>query len=214
MPVTHYALEDWTNYLRDLVDGPTRDAMEAHRQTCTDCAGRLAAMTLVAETVAWDATHVVAPEVLARVHALAGRLPRPEAGVLARIVARLSFDSRTQPAPAGVRSAGSGLRQMVFEADRFQVHVHWERGVSDGRVAVVGRISTPRGGKVPASIPVQAVGEVTSAFTTTNEFGEFVIECPWSPSLRLLLPLKSEGLHIEVPLATVEVAPRDGDETW
>jgi hypothetical protein len=55
-------------------------------------------------------------------------------------------------------------------------------------------------------VPVQAIGEVTSALTTTNEFGEFVIECPWSPALRLLLPLKREGLQIEVPLATVEVS--------
>jgi anti-sigma factor RsiW len=205
--VTHYALENWTDYVRGLVDEPARRAMVAHLGECAECAGRVAAVSRVAETIAWDAAHPIAPAVLARVHALAGRLPRPTQGALARVIAQVRFDSRTQPAPAGVRTAGTGLRQMVFEADRFQVHVQWERGTSDGRVTVVGRISAQTGASVPTGIPVQAVGDAASAVNSTNEFGEFVIECLWSPSLRLLLPLEREGLQIEVPLATVELAP-------
>jgi hypothetical protein len=202
----HYALEDWTNYVRGLVDEPTRTAMATHLAGCADCDGRLAAVSQVAETIAWDASHPITPAVLARVYALAGRLPGPAQGALATLIAQVRFDSRTQPAPAGVRTAGTGMRHLVFEADRFQLHVQWELGASDGRVTVVGRLSAQTGGRVPTGVPVQAIGEVTSALTTTNEFGEFVIECPWSPALRLLLPLKREGLQIEVPLATVEVS--------
>ncbi len=160
-------------------------------------------MEQVAETVTWDSQVEPSAEGLRRAYALSTRLPEPAVGPLRRLLAVLVLDSRTQVAPDGVRSIGRGVRQMVFDAEPYRVHVQWEHAAPGGPVSLVGRVATTAQTTLPSGIVVRAVTPTTVAGeTTTNRFGEFVLECPWDPGLALHLPLVSEGVRIEVPLAS------------
>jgi hypothetical protein len=142
--------------------------------------------------------------VLQRAYALSARLPAAPDPPLRRLLARLAFDAGTQPALAGVRSGASRMRQMVFEAERYQVHLQWELAAPGGSVAMVGRVSATPDMPLPPGIVVRAINAgAVAGEATTNQFGEFVLECPWGPSLTLLLPLVGAGVRIEVPLASV-----------
>lgn len=202
--MTHYTLEEWTDYVRGLVGGRVAEAMAAHSRECPACDEHRRALDDVARTLVWDAGHEVPHEVLTRAYRLASRLPRREVGALRTLVAQLLFDSRIQPLAAGVRTMAPGIRQMVFEAERCQVHLQWEQQPRRGPLALVGRISAPAQPIRVAGIVVRAVGAASLAHeTTTNDFGEFVLECPWSPTLALHVPLAEAGVEIEVPLARV-----------
>lgn len=207
--MTHYTLEQWTDYVRGLVEEPVAGAMAEHARGCPACEEHRRGLAAVARTLVWDAHHEVPVETLARAHRLAARLPRRERATLRALVASLVFDSGIQPLAVGVRTSGSGLRQMVFEAESYQLHLQWDQDPRRGPMALVGRISAP-------SRPVRVAGLVVRAMaagalaqeTTTNDFGEFVLECRWSPSLALHVPLAEVGVEIEVPLARVLGRPR------
>jgi Putative zinc-finger len=201
--VTHYSLEAWADFVRGLLDDGERQRMRDHAQGCARCGDDQRRMAEVADTLSWDSKVQPRPEIVRRAHALAARLPAPRPGFLRRLVAALVVDTGTQPALAGVRSGGRGVRQMVFNAERYQVHVQWEHAAPGGPVSLVGRVAATTEATLPPGIVVQAVTPTTIAGeTTTNKFGEFVLECPWDPALALHLPVVSDGVRIEVPLGS------------
>lgn len=160
-------------------------------------------MAHVGDTLSWDQRVRLRPEIVRRAHALAGRLPPLRPGLLRRLLAAVVFDTGTQPALAGVRSGGRGVRQMVFDAEHYQVHVQWEHAAPGGPVSLVGRVAATAEAALPPGIVVLAVTPTAIAGeTTTNTFGEFVLECPWDPALALHLPVVSDGVRIEVPLGS------------
>lgn len=202
--MTHYSLEAWADFVRGLPDDGEMRRMREHAQGCPRCRDDQRVMAEVAETLAWDHRVRLRPEVVRRVHALSARLPAPRPGVLRRLLAALVFDTGTQPALAGVRTSGRGVRQMVFDAEHYQVHVQWEHAAPGGPVSLVGRVMATAEAALPPGIVVRAVTPTTIAGeTTTNTFGEFVLECPWDPGLALHLPVVSDGVRIEVPLGSV-----------
>ncbi len=201
---THYSLEEWTDFVRSLVDPATRAAMMRHAEVCAGCADDRRALERLSRTMRADADTAISAGTMRRVYALATRLPAPAPSRLRRIVAVLGFDSGTQPAAVGVRSAGRGVRQMVFEAERYQVHLQWELAAPGGPVSLVGRISAVADVVLPPGLVVKAMTpSVQAGEATTNQFGEFVLECAWDPALTLHVPVATDGVRIEVPLATV-----------
>lgn len=201
---THYSLEAWSDFVRSLVDPATRAAMGRHAEVCTRCAEDRHALERLSMTMRADAEFVISEGTMRRVYALAARLPAPAPTLLRRIVAALTFDSGTQLAPVGVRSAGRGVRQMVFDAERYQVHLQWELAAPGGPVSMVGRVSAVADVVLPPGLVVKAMTpEVQTGEAITNKFGEFVLECPWDPALTLHVAVAGDGVTIEVPLATV-----------
>lgn len=201
--MTHYSLEAWADFVRGLPDDGELQRMRVHADSCPRCRDDQRQMAQVAETLSWDQQFAPGPDVVRRARGLAVRLPAQRSGILRRLLAALVFDSGTQPALAGVRSSGRGVRQMLFDAERYQVHVQWEHAAPGGPVSLVGRVAATTDAVLPPGIVVQAVTATTIAGeTTTNTFGEFVLECPWDPGLALHLPVVSEGVRIEVPLGS------------
>lgn len=199
----HYTMEALADYVRGLVDDAVRQSMLAHLQRCAACAGDLTILGQVAETMDWDRRVQPRVQLLRRAYALAAHLPQPKPGTLKSLLAGLVFDSRLQPATAGLRSAGRGVRQMVFDAERYQVHVQWEHAAPGGPVSLIGRVAATADVVLPPGIVVRAVtASAVAGETTTNQFGEFVLECPWDAGLALHLPVVSDGVRIEVPLAS------------
>ena len=168
----------------------------------------------VADAIGWDTWHEVPAHVLARARTLADRLPARTPGVWRRIAAAVRFDSLAAPAPAGVRSGAGGVRQMVFEAERYRVDLQWELTAPGGPVSLVGRIGTDVETPLPAGTVVRAVSSATVVGETlTNRFGEFVLECAWSRPLTLLVAVAYDGVEIAIPLGHVAWTGRPAKST-
>lgn len=205
---SHFSLEQWTDFVRGLVAPHERAAMERHAASCSACARDREAMALVAATVALDAELTVGAETRRRIHALAARLPAAPPSPWRRLVAALSFDSGILPAPVGVRSGHPGVRQLVFDAERYQVHLQWEVTAPGRPVALVGRISNAADAALARGLLVRALtADDVAAEATTNQFGEFVLECAWDPAITIDVPVRADGVRIEVPLGSVTGTP-------
>jgi hypothetical protein len=102
------------------------------------------------------------------------RLARP-AGRIARTVATLVFDSLTRPSPAGVRSAESSNRQLLYRAGPFSVDVQVLASAHTG-VDLIGQVL--REGEAAFESVAQVELEMLRMGRTvmtayTNDRGEF-----------------------------------------
>jgi hypothetical protein len=90
-------------------------------------------------------------------------------------VAQLLFDSFSHPAPAGIRSAPTRIRQLLYRAQPYQIDLQIELRQESSRLLVTGQlldISHPEmiGRDVQVTLSNRR-GSVVK--TVTNEFGEF-----------------------------------------
>jgi hypothetical protein len=88
---------------------------------------------------------------------------------------KLLFDSFLQPAPAGARSSGSRVRQVLYRAEPYQIDLQIEATPSGQRLIVTGQVlNVSNAETVGREIPVvlsNGRGQVVR--TVTNEHGEF-----------------------------------------
>jgi len=130
----------------------------------------------------------------------------------AMLVARLVFDSLRQGAPAGVRSSSSGTRQLAYQHDRTVIDLSVEFGHGSGQVRLTGQVlAHGNKGNLGNLAVVLVNGSGTLARTTTNEFGEFHIECEFPEDLSLEIRL-GERAWILVPLGRMD--SRDQQSRW
>src|SRR6266850_1233233 len=101
------------------------------------------------------------------------------------------YDSFSHPAPAGIRSAGMRIRQMLYRAEPYQIDLHIELQQERNRLVISGQLvdlSHPEmvGRDVRVTL---SDGRESVANTVTNQFGEFRGEIENSGDLELsLLP--------------------------
>lgn len=140
---------------------------------------------------------------LQKAQALASRLPTPKPGRIKTILAALTFDSAAQPALAGLRSIEMGVRQMVYEAGGFDIHLRSEPAAGPGALVLVGQVLDPAQSEPPLrQLPVRLLhGKSEVAATVTNDLGEFQLEHPDLPDTVLEVLLEARGLSLQVPLA-------------
>lgn len=104
------------------------------------------------------------------------------------------FDSFLQPALAGARSAGTGMRQMLYRADPYQLDVQIEMKPEGNRLAITGQLLDISQPDVAAS-QVQVTlsnGRGSLVHTMTNQFGEFGGEIENSGDLEISFPRLGE----------------------
>jgi len=104
------------------------------------------------------------------------------------------FDSFLQPAIAGARSAGVGMRQMLYRADPYQVDIQIEAKPEGNRLMVTGQllnVSRPdsEGNNIQVTLSNRRGCIV---HTLTNQFGEFRGEIDFSGDLELSFPCPKE----------------------
>ena len=85
------------------------------------------------------------------------------------------YDSFSHPAPAGIRSTGMRIRQMLYRAEPYQIDLHIELQQEQNRLVVSGQLvdlSHPEmvGRDVRVTL---SDGRESVANTVTNQFGEF-----------------------------------------
>jgi hypothetical protein len=125
----------------------------------------------------------------------------------------LLFDSFTQPALAGVRSAGAAAaRQMVYEAEGMMVDLRFDRSAHSKCVSLIGQVldqKSPRVSLANASVMLWTEKGLVLVETKTNVLGEFHMDFEAQNRLRLSIQA-SRGTLIRIHLANL-IAEQDSN---
>jgi hypothetical protein len=190
----HFTTEEWIDFANEAVAKSKRQQMDRHlNEGCPRCEKAVSLWQKVRQT-AKSAAEYQPPESAVRIakDEFSGlRLEgKPARG---RGLVEVLFDSFLQPVMAGARSGGSrtgsGLRQMLYRADPYQVDLQIEARAGSNRLVVTGQLLDLRNPDAPGrDVPViisNLRGQVVQ--TKTNEFGEFREEIQSSSDLELKL---------------------------
>ena len=197
----HFDITEWSDLTRGVALAGKRALMETHLSS--GCARCRTAFEFVKDVfaVAQRSSHEE-PSADAVRWAKALIAMHPQARVDVRpLIARLVFDSLSDPAPAGIRSGDAALRYAVYVADNYCIDLHFQRDL-DSRATIIGQMTDrdaperPMNGK-----PVLLVsGERVVSHSISNKFGEFFLRCNSEPELRLVVGVDQHRNRVEVPL--------------
>src|SRR6267143_1727722 len=191
----HFMTEEWVDFVNEAVAASKRHQMERHLQEgCPRCKKLISLWQKVRQT-AKSAAECEPPEQAVRI-AKAGFSAMRLAGKPARSprLVEVLFDSFLQPLVQGARSSGSGMRQMLYRAEPYQVDLQIEAKPGANKLVVTGQLLDLRNPDAPGrDVPLiisNLRGHVVQS--VTNEFGEFREEIMSSSDLELKLPGENE----------------------
>jgi len=185
--VKHFSEQVWTDFVRGVGPSKTNGEIEGHIASgCADCVAAVGMWKKVSSIAANEPSftppdHAVR---MVKVEFAATQSSRPTPWTMARLV----FDSLSQPLTAGVRSGASDSRQLMFDAEGTMVDLVLDTRPQSGTISLVGQVVDKGGAKVaPRQVAVILWTETGQplAETSANEFGEFQMEFPAQARLRL-----------------------------
>jgi hypothetical protein len=186
--MTHFTAEEWIDFANEAVAQSRRQEMERHlEEGCSRCKKAASLWQKVRQTTK-SAVDCQPPEDVVRV-AKAGFTGNQLYGKRAKVpgLVEVLFDSFLQPLTAGARSSRSGIRQMLYRAEPYQVDLHIEAKPEANKIVVTGQLLDLRNPDLPGrDVPLvlsNLRGDVVQAIT--NEFGEFREEIRSSSDLEL-----------------------------
>jgi hypothetical protein len=194
----HFSSEQWVDFVRNVLAGKDRTAMEAHLKSgCKRCSAALSKWMRVREAAARERGYKPPENAVRRVKGLLALHSSPSRAPIAQLL----FDSLRTPAFAGLRSATSAARQMLYAIGDLRIDLRIEPKAHTGRASLVGQVLVSSDPARPAvGIPVMLVeGPKTVAALQTNEFGEFDLECDRGTHLQLRFVLPPQ-VEVSVPL--------------
>jgi hypothetical protein len=202
----HFGVEQWADFSRGIhsqVD--VRAAIVQHLDRgCTECIGSFQVWQSVREKAQSEKSYTPSPELVHQVKAMAVLFTPKAAWSSLPELARLVFDSFTQPLTAGVRGTATDARQLLYRAGKVAIDLRVEVKPGEVPVFLFGQVlqegAVDRGDKL---IEVSLLeGNQTLGRTTTNELGEFELHVPVLPGLVLSLH-QSSGKDILIPLSAL-----------
>jgi hypothetical protein len=202
--MTHYSLEQWVDFARNVVGEDQKRKMENHlKAECTGCSKELGIWQRLHQAARRESAYVPPDGALRTVNASFAdqslrRIP-------AKTVASLLFDSFRSPLLAGTRSTGTASRQVLYGAGTYRIDVRIEPKMDSEKVILIGQVlnSADPEERFP-ELPVTLFkGRKVLVETTTREFGEFQIECELEGGFRLMVMLPGQT---EVTLPLIEPA--------
>ena len=203
----HFEDTVWVDLVRGTIDAATRSEVEKHLQSgCAECQSDMAVWQLL-QTSANQDRNFQPPADLVRLVKQEFEIQNPKKEKETWI-ASLIFDSFTQAAPAGIRSAAAAAnnsRQLLYEANGVTIDMRFEFQPPQ-RLLVVGQVLENKNA-YPMPIPLVLFNDQGAAVleTETTEFGEFQFECDIRERLRLSLELTTTK-RIQVPLGDGETS--------
>ena len=199
----HFGIEQWTDFVRGLVEEKRQAVMEKHLSLgCKSCQRLANLLQQVVRAGKLEGLYEV-PEYAVRRAKVVHALQDPQAiRSLPRILARLVYDSFREPLPAGVRSQQRLSREALYHAGRFEVDLRLEREKDTGQVTIVGQIaSRTEPAKEMSGVPVfLASKKEIMARTVSNRFGEFQAQYQPQRHMRLYVLVNNTGEKIEISL--------------
>jgi hypothetical protein len=195
MDMKHFTTEDWVDFVNQAASSNQQQAMQKHLESgCKSCTETVTLWQKVRNTAAAEAKYqppAASVRIAKAAFATAGWIAQPkQAGGLIQLV----FDSFLQLAMAGARSAGAGMRQMLYRADPYQVDIQIESKPEGDRMVITGQLlDISRPDIVGREIQVSFSNKRGSVVhTVTNKFGEFRGEIDNSGDLELSFPRPDE----------------------
>jgi hypothetical protein len=172
---------------------------------CRKCERLVRVLSEFARRAALDMGNEPSPHVIRRAEAIF-----PSRRAENTVVGRLVYDSFLEPLPAGIRARGRTARHALYEAGDVFVDLQLEE--APGVVTLVGQIADrePRQGG-PHPLPVLLTSGralVTSALC--NHLGEFELTYHPARHLRLHVPLRDSGGHMELRMDELVPAGSNG----
>jgi hypothetical protein len=197
----HFSIWQWADYVRGLGDDDRRSAMDAHLSSgCPRCARTVRAFRSMVSIASGEVAHEP-PEHAIRYAQAVYSLFRPQTTSLPKLAARLVYDSRREPLPAGLRAHHRLSRHALYEAGRYYLDLQLEQPLASGPVTLVGQLADRHQPSVDTAVPVWLMKQKTIvASTLCNRFGEFQLEYTPARDLRLYVAIRSANRHLDVPL--------------
>jgi hypothetical protein len=186
--MAHFKTEKWIDYMNQAVTAEESERMEAHlKQGCKRCEETVSIWQKVQRSAAMERSyHPPADTVRLAKAAFVGAGSKAQRRAASSRI-QVLFDSFLQPAFAGARSAGCGIRQMLYRADPFQIDLQLEARPGGNRVLVTGQLlhlDKPEVAVKDTRVVLSNMrGQVI--YTAANQFGEFSGEVENSGDLQL-----------------------------
>jgi hypothetical protein len=203
----HFPMERWIDFARNVVGPRQRAEMESHLSDgCKQCSNNLSLWQRVSKATKHEAAYMPPASIVGTVKGTFGiRGPR-RVGRAARAAASLLFDSARAPLVAGVRSAATGERQLLYGVSKYRIDVRIEPQPNSERVALVGQVlNSMDPGESIGAVPVRLCrGRRVLMESMTSPFGEFDVECDLGKGLQLRVRLPKEELCLPVIEPTIE----------
>jgi len=199
--MSHFDINDWTDFARGCATGPDRAQMQAHLEDgCRRCRATVDLLQRVVVAVRADGLYEPPPDIVRCAKAISA-LQRPRATARGEwSVARLIYDSMREPLPAGIRAETRASRHAVFEAGSLFIDLRLER--EQAQMRLVGQLTHREDPtRFPMASPVLLLGRRdVVAHAVSNQFGEFQMNYPPVRDLRLCIALPDH------PASRVEVS--------
>jgi hypothetical protein len=189
----HFASEDWTDFVNGQLPQEKTQAMQRHLDTgCAKCSKSVALWRSVNQAASREAEFEPPASALRHIRNSFVVASAPKKAKRSFEIPRLVFDSLWQPALAGVRSAASTPRQVLYRAGEISIEMRLEPEPSSERVNIAGQVtkSVAHGDGVTGAAVAVFSAKERIAETSTNQFGEFQLSF-----------LPAEGLHISFAVA-------------
>jgi hypothetical protein len=194
----HFSTEEWIDFVNDAIADSAKQQMHSHLATCRQCKRAVSLWQKVRATAASAGIYEPPqPAVhLAKAAFASAQFGRRREN--SRSFVEVLFDSFQQPLTAGARSSVSGIRQMLYRSEPYQVDLQIEAKPGANKLIVTGQLLDLRNPDRPGrDVPVMISnlrGHVVQ--TVTNEFGEFREEIRSSGDLELKLLGEDEKVVI------------------
>lgn len=191
----HFANEEWIDFVNQIVVGRKKLDMQRHLDSgCKRCREMVDLWQKVRKTGAAEQSYQPPVDSVRIAKAAFSNAGWPSKPKQSRQLIEVLFDSFLQPVFSGARSAGVGMRQMLYRADPYQVDIQIEAKPEAKRLVVTGQLlNVSRPDFAASGIQVTLSNRRGSiAHVVTNQFGEFRGEIDSSTDLELSFPRPEE----------------------
>jgi hypothetical protein len=179
--------------LVDLVEGrlpsDAQEQVRVHVSACPRCAEQVVWLDRVIRLMRMDDAEDPPSDAIDRVKRMFRTQPTPDRLVLQRIRAVVRFDSAKLPQALGMRAGQTGVRQLLFYAEGYDLDLRITP--ADTMWEVSGQMLGP-----DASGQVELRGQAGAVAVTLNDLSEFTL--PPVPAGSYILTLHLADAEIEV----------------
>ena len=202
----HFVTEEWVDFVNGVLSPERTRDMQKHLDSgCRRCLKELELWHRVRQTARREPEQEV-PESAVRHVRSAFAMTQSFKGARRFEIPRLVFDSLWRPAAAGVRSATSTVRRVIYKAGDVAIEMQLEPMPHTERTHITGQMSnTAQFGEGMPNVPVAVTSpKATVATAATNRLGEFQLGFVPEPSLRISFGVV-DGKELSIPLDGVGV---------